>query len=1060
MSYQETQIQNFIINKLSKAKYEELLQNNRIQDNELYLVKEDEMDANGDPIHNVGTPELSSDAVNKDYVDNNFVLNTEIIKSIEQTILPISGTANRASPVYGGTIDFSKLTYNYPIKSINSMIVKSSTTSGAFASNECYLKVFQSNIDPITNSVSDYTFLGVSENKQANTQNTVMTFSFNSLIVDETKPLLVIFSTTKTNDFNNLVGCRVELVNENPNTFPNIGYITAVSNGNLTIAQAQSLDLTIVANKDIYEIGNQGFYTVEGVNKKAELVESKIPTNYVTTDTEQTITGRKTIIGPTKFNLNNGSDNGISIKASQLANATDVFKEYYQNESGDTVRRSMVIETPSGNGTDLVLKQGNNDRRLVLSVPHGPHESNNGIHLTTGGAGIYLNAGTGSINVNSNIDLKSSDGNNGYNILGVRKPEGPYQATNKKYVDDQVETVSSKVDTLSSKVDNVSAKLEGFTTITGALVNEVKHANIPGVDESIIITGIAYNGLIYILSTRSGGMYKSTDAINWTKIDLSLTEDGETLNYNFSVVNAIRYINGLFFISVGNLRRQLDDGTYKAHPYHGIMYSTDGTNWNWTPAKYLVEDYPANSEGNRWRRIIYDISFDGTNYMIGTDRWDWNTGLYIGEVSWFDSVDGELHTLDLGNNYGVFSVSYGDYNNKYVLGTRNGILTLDELAEDAEYTEITELLGKSIRHINYHNGRYVAAEYGTDPGGIWISNDGTEWTLISSFDGGTHVQAWSLRPIYVAGGIWAFLSLSHTGSGIYAVYSTLDFETFVKSEIELSIDTYSDLVYINGKFLATGKGEVKYVDISEAQATISDIHTVVSKYTTRVNEDSFASKTTLEEALNKISVLETNIDNKIYISDTENGERFTDLSVIKLTEDDYNTLVYTGQIDKDALYVVENENLNAYGKTINNVGTPELSSDAANKDYVDTLVNSTSSSGGGVDWSNAIRTTVPNPGAGKPASYTIPEDGNYSVQANCVACQSDVWSIYIGDTQVFNLFACGGTSSSSTPVCVTTPSMSLKKDQVVTLRTVSGNYSKNGAGNNYSLINSFTIIHA
>jgi hypothetical protein len=83
--------------------------------------------------------------------------------------------------------------------------------------------------------------------------------------------------------------------------------------------------------------------------------------------------------------------------------------------------------------------------------------------------------------------------------------------------------------------------------------------------------------------------------------------------------------------------------------------------------------------------------------------------------------------------------------------------------------------------------------------------------------------------------------------------------------------------------------------------------------------------------------LSTNIENKIYISDEENGERFTDLSIIKITEHDYNALVSIGQLNKGVLYIVESENINAYGKTINNVGTPVLSSDAVNKDYVDIL---------------------------------------------------------------------------------------------------------------------------
>jgi hypothetical protein len=173
-----------------------------------------------------------------------------------------------------------------------------------------------------------------------------------------------------------------------------------------------------------------------------------------------------------KFNLNNGSDNGISIKASQLSNASDVFKEYYQNESGNTVRRSMVIETPTGNGTDLVLKQGNNDRRLVLSVPHGSHSDNNGIYLTTSGAGIYLDAGNGTIHLNagtktisvsSNIDLNSSK-----RVINVPAPQSVSDISNKGYVDSTINTVSSNLDT--SKADKVHTHIASdITDLTSVL---------------------------------------------------------------------------------------------------------------------------------------------------------------------------------------------------------------------------------------------------------------------------------------------------------------------------------------------------------------------------------------------------------------------------------------------------------------------------------------------------------------------------------------------------------------------------------------------------------------
>lgn len=60
-----------------------------------------------------------------------------------------------------------------------------------------------------------------------------------------------------------------------------------------------------------------------------------------------------------------------------------------------------------------------------------------------------------------------------------------------------------------------------------------------------------------------------------------------------------------------------------------------------------------------------------------------------------------------------------------------------------------------------------------------------------------------------------------------------------------------------------------------------------------------------------------------------------DLSVIKLSADEYYTLVADGNVNQSALYVIDDDTNNAFGKKIVNVAPPELSDDAATKAYVD-----------------------------------------------------------------------------------------------------------------------------
>ena len=63
-----------------------------------------------------------------------------------------------------------------------------------------------------------------------------------------------------------------------------------------------------------------------------------------------------------------------------------------------------------------------------------------------------------------------------------------------------------------------------------------------------------------------------------------------------------------------------------------------------------------------------------------------------------------------------------------------------------------------------------------------------------------------------------------------------------------------------------------------------------------------------------------------------------DLSVIKITDEEYYKLVDDEQINPSVLYVVDDEYLNAYYQTIKNVASPELSDDAATKGYVDSEI--------------------------------------------------------------------------------------------------------------------------
>lgn len=135
-------------------------------------------------------------------------------------------------------------------------------------------------------------------------------------------------------------------------------------------------------------------------------------------------------------------------------------------------------------------------------------------------------------------------------------------------------------------------------------------------------------------------------------------------------------------------------------------------------------------------------------------------------------------------------------------------------------------------------------------------------------------------------------------------------------------------------------------------------------------------------------------------------------------------------------------------------GTPTAPTPAATSNTTHIATTAWVRANSGVaDWANATRTDVGSATAAAK-SHTVPSNGTYVVQALCKQHTNDQWAVYIGSKQVFNLLVCGGTASFITPVSVTTPAMTLKKGQVITLRSVSGSYNSN------SKIESFTVIRA
>lgn len=81
--------------------------------------------------------------------------------------------------------------------------------------------------------------------------------------------------------------------------------------------------------------------------------------------------------------------------------------------------------------------------------------------------------------------------------------------------------------------------------------------------------------------------------------------------------------------------------------------------------------------------------------------------------------------------------------------------------------------------------------------------------------------------------------------------------------------------------------------------------------------------------------------NKIFIDNKISSiSGYSDLNIVKLDASEYSALLTSNSLLSNALYIVEDDHIDAYGEQIKNVALPIDLSDAANKEYVDLAISS------------------------------------------------------------------------------------------------------------------------
>ena len=86
--------------------------------------------------------------------------------------------------------------------------------------------------------------------------------------------------------------------------------------------------------------------------------------------------------------------------------------------------------------------------------------------------------------------------------------------------------------------------------------------------------------------------------------------------------------------------------------------------------------------------------------------------------------------------------------------------------------------------------------------------------------------------------------------------------------------------------------------------------------------------------------LKNALDKKIFLDDRISGiSGYGDLSVIKLSADEYADLLTSNALLSNCLYVIEDDYIDVYGQQIKNIASPTDLSDAATKEYVDSSLS-------------------------------------------------------------------------------------------------------------------------
>lgn len=151
-------------------------------------------------------------------------------------------------------------------------------------------------------------------------------------------------------------------------------------------------------------------------------------------------------------------------------------------------------------------------------------------------------------------------------------------------------------------------------------------------------------------------------------------------------------------------------------------------------------------------------------------------------------------------------------------------------------------------------------------------------------------------------------------------------ENPIQGDVILHSKTSKEFVF-SGTFNDSGK----WIELGDEDlyAKKTDVNDKISSLEADLN--------TLNTAhTNDVNALSTAIDNKLFID----GHSTATLSIAHIDSEAFHQKVVEGSLCANELYIVSSDNFNCYGERMMNVGAPVDLSDAANKEYVDSQISS------------------------------------------------------------------------------------------------------------------------